>query len=129
LNLLPSSEDEKRFIRDQPLEACAKASITYYLIHLPQYSVTEVWSVPYTGVVVNGIINSGTITAGDAVLIGPDSVGGWINTTVKSIHRKRAPVPSAEAGQSVSFALKKMKKGVVRKGTVQKPMGRLLILY
>jgi GTPase len=78
--------------------------------------VTEVWSVPYTGVVVNGIINSGTITAGDPVMIGPDSVGGWINTVVKSIHRKRAPVPSAEAGQSVSFALKKMKKGVVRKG-------------
>jgi len=65
---------------------------------------------------VNGIINSGTITAGDAVLIGPDSVGGWINTTVKSIHRKRAPVPSADAGQSVSLALKKMKKGIVRKG-------------
>jgi GTPase len=69
-------------------------------------------------VVVNGIINSGTITAGDPVMIGPDSVGGWINTAVKSIHRKRAPVPSAEAGQSVSFALKKMKKGVVRKGAV-----------
>ncbi|KAG8814229.1 hypothetical protein FRB91_007342 [Serendipita sp. 411] len=102
LNLLPSSEDEKRFIKDQPLE----------------YSVTEVWSVPYTGVVVNGIINSGTITAGDSVLIGPDSLGGWINTAVKSIHRKRAPVPSAEAGQAVSFALKKMKKGVVRKGMV-----------
>ncbi len=84
--------------------------------------MTEVWSVPYTGVVVNGIINSGTITAGDAVLIGPDSVGGWINTTVKSIHRKRAPVPSAEAGQSVSFALKKMKKGVVRKGTVPRDL-------
>ncbi len=73
--------------------------------------MTEVWSVPYTGVVVNGIINSGTITAGDAVLIGPDSVGGWINTTVKSIHRKRAPVPSAE-----------MKKGVVRKGTVPRDL-------
>lgn len=43
-----------------------------------QYSVTEVWSVPYTGVVVNGIINSGRITAGDPILIGPDSVGGWI---------------------------------------------------
>jgi GTPase len=100
LNLLPSSEDEKQFNKDQPFE----------------YSVTEVWSVPYTGVVVNGIINAGTITAGDSIMIGPDSVGGWINTTVKSIHRKRAPVPSADAGQSVSLALKKMKKGVVRKG-------------
>jgi GTPase len=76
-----------------------------------------VWSVPYTGVVVNGIINSGTITASDPVMIGPDSVGGWIPMVVKSIHRKRAPVPSAEPGQSVSFALKKMKKGVVQKGS------------
>ncbi|CCA68509.1 probable GTP-binding protein 1 [Serendipita indica DSM 11827] len=125
LNLLPSSENEKKFIKDQPLE----------------YSVTEVWSVPYTGVVVNGIINSGTITAGDPVLIGPDSLGGWISTAVKSIHRKRAPVPSAEAGQSVSFALKKMKKGVVRKGMVviaktetppkvtRRFEGQVLILY
>jgi GTPase len=72
-----------------------------------------VWSVPYTGVIFNGIINSGTITAGDPVMVGPDSVSEWINTAVKSIHRRRAPVPSAEAGQSVSFVLKKMKKGVV----------------
>jgi GTPase len=116
--LLPSSEDEKRFIKDQPLEVYLSTLQISLLILFDQYSVTEVWSVPYTGVVVNGLINSGTITAGDPVMIGPDSVGGWINTAVKSIHRKRAPKPSAEAGQSVSFALKKMKKGVVRKGMV-----------
>jgi GTPase len=69
-------------------------------------------------VVVNGIINSGTITASEPVIIGLDSVGGWILTVFKNIHRKGHTVPSAEAVQLVSFALKKMKKGVVRKGSV-----------
>jgi GTPase len=80
LNLLPSSEDESRFSKDLPLEV--RVTHKYFssvdsLLHM-QYSVTEVWSVPYTGVVVNGIINSGRVTAGDPILIGPDSVGNWI---------------------------------------------------
>jgi len=126
LNLLPSSEgDQSKFASDQPLE----------------YSVTEVWSVPYVGVVVNGILNSGSIKAGDAVLFGPDSNGGWIVSAVKSIHRKRTPVNSAEAGQCVSFALKKVRRAAVRKGmvivaradtpprAVRQFEGQVLILY
>ena len=74
LNLLPASEsDTEKFIADQPLE----------------YSITEVYSVPYVGTVVDGIINSGSIKAGDAVLFGPDSNGNFHSTTVKSIERKR----------------------------------------
>jgi GTPase len=70
------------------------------------------------GTVVNGIINSGTIKAGDAVLLGPDANGNFITTAVKSMQRKRfelcchmsseanifhrANVSTAEAGQCVS---------------------------
>jgi len=54
-----------------------------------QFSVTEVWSVPYVGTVVNGIVNSGTVKAGDAVLLGPDSLGLYTQTIVKSMQRKR----------------------------------------
>ena len=54
-----------------------------------QYSITDVWSVPYVGTVVNGIVNAGVVKAGDSVLLGPDSNGNWHSTAVKSIHRKR----------------------------------------
>ncbi|KAH9935288.1 GTP-binding protein 1 [Fomitopsis serialis] len=126
LNLLPASEsDTEKFAADQPLE----------------YSVTEIWSVPYVGTVVDGILNSGTIKTGDSVLIGPDANGNYQSTVVKSIQRKRAPVTSAEAGQCVSLALKRVRKSAVRKGmvlvhksdtpprAVRRFEGQVLILY
>jgi len=42
-------------------------------------------------------------SANDAVLLGPDSVGQFMPTAVKTIQRKRASVNSGEAGQSVSL--------------------------
>ncbi|KAE9411508.1 P-loop containing nucleoside triphosphate hydrolase protein [Gymnopus androsaceus JB14] len=126
LNLLPSSEgDTDKFAVDQPLE----------------FSVTEVWSVPYVGTVVNGIVNGGSIKTGDAVMLGPDSNGNFQSTVVKSMQRKRAAVTSAEAGQCVSCALKRVRRNTVRKGMVmvQKSetlpkatkqfQGQVLILY
>jgi len=126
LNLVPSSEgDEHKFTTDSPLE----------------YSITDVWSVPYVGVVVNGIINAGAIHAGDAVLLGPDGNGQWLASSVKSIQRKRANVESADAGQTVSVALKRVRRANVRKGMVlvsrtdhpphaaRRFHGQVLILY
>jgi len=126
LNLLPSSEsDTNKFAADQPLE----------------YSVTEIWSVPYVGTVVDGILNSGSIKLGDAVLLGPDANGNYQTTVIKGIQRKRAPVNSAEAGQCVSLALKRVRKSAVRKGmvlvhksdtppkAVRRFEGQVLILY
>ncbi|KAK0225676.1 GTP-binding protein 1 [Armillaria fumosa] len=103
LNLLPSSEaDTEKFAADQPLE----------------FSVTDVWSVPYVGTVVNGIVNSGSAKTGDAVLLGPDANGNYLSTVIKSMQRKRAPVTTADAGQCVAFALKRVRKAAVRKGMV-----------
>lgn len=103
LNLLPSSEsDKEKFMVDEPLEYC----------------ITEVWSVPYVGTVVDGIINAGRLKAGDAILFGPDSNGKFESTIVKTIQRKRAPVNSAEAGQCVSLALKRVRRAAIRKGMV-----------
>ncbi|KDQ53478.1 hypothetical protein JAAARDRAFT_209844 [Jaapia argillacea MUCL 33604] len=127
LNLLPSDEhDDSKFMPDQPLE----------------YSITEVWSVPYVGTVVNGIVNGGSVRVGDQVLLGPDANGNYLPTSIKSMQRKRAPVNSAEAGQCVSLALKRMKKQAVRKGMVivhktespppkaiRRFQGQVLILY
>lgn len=41
-------------------------------------------------------------TVGDNVLLGPDSLGQFIPTSIKSIQKKRVDVETAEAGQSVS---------------------------
>jgi translation elongation factor EF-Tu-like GTPase len=69
LNLLPPSDDDKtKYSVDQPFEV---EYLIYprcpVLINL-QYSVTEVWSVPFVGTVVNGIVGSGSIKVGEAVL-------------------------------------------------------------
>ena len=146
MNLLPSSEaDDEKFSVDQPLEVtlfCKLCSTTQ--ITLPQFSITDVWSVPYVGTVVNGIVNSGRVKTGDPVLFGPDSNGNYQTTVVKSMQRKRfvlsgfvlkksrklhcsmltrcmssrADVATAEAGQCVSLALKRVRRATVRKGMV-----------
>jgi GTPase len=77
-----------------------------------------VGSVPYAGTVVSGILNSGSVKVGDQVLLGPDSNGQYLPTVIKSMQRKRANVASAEAGQSVTFALKRVRKQAVRKGMI-----------
>ncbi|KAJ7770235.1 GTP-binding protein 1 [Mycena maculata] len=126
LNLLPSSEtDQEKFAVNQPLE----------------FSITEVWSVPYVGTVVNGLVHSGSVKTGDAVLLGPDSNGHYLSSVVKSMQRKRANVTTAEAGQCVSLALKRVRRAAVRKGmvlvhktdappkAVRQFEGQVLILY
>jgi hypothetical protein len=72
LNLLPSSDgDESKFSVDQPLEV-SRAQITKWngmlTTVLCQYAITEVWSVPFVGTVVNGLLNGGSVKAGEAVL-------------------------------------------------------------
>lgn len=86
-----------------------------------EFHVNDTFSVPFVGTVVSGIIKSGVIHAGDSVLIGPDSLGQFTQTSIRSIERKRIGVPAASAGQSASFALKKIRRKDVRKGMVVLP--------
>jgi GTPase len=86
-----------------------------------EFHVNDTFSVPFVGTVVSGIVKSGVIHAGDAVLIGPDSLGQFTTTTIRSIERKRISVPAASAGQSASFALKRVRRKDVRKGMVVLP--------
>jgi GTPase len=55
------------------------------------------------------------------LLIGPDSLGQFQTTNIRSIERKRIPVPMCAAGQSASFALKRIRRKEVRKGMVVLP--------
>ncbi|BEJ12372.1 hypothetical protein CspHIS471_0208320 [Cutaneotrichosporon sp. HIS471] len=86
LNCLPSSQMDDKYVVDAPLE----------------FHISDVFSVPFVGTVVSGVVTAGVVRANDAVLLGPDSLGHFIPTTVKTIERKRARVDSAEAGQSVA---------------------------
>lgn len=86
-----------------------------------EFHVNDTFSVPFVGTVVSGIVKSGLVHVGDNVLIGPDSLGQFTPTSIRSIQRKRLDVPAASAGQSASFALKKIRRKEVRKGMVVLP--------
>ncbi|PHH58912.1 hypothetical protein CDD81_4158 [Ophiocordyceps australis] len=83
--------------------------------------VNDTFSVPFVGTVVSGIVKAGVAHEGDNVFVGPDALGQFLPTTVRSIERKRIRVAAASAGQSASFALKKVKRREVRKGMVVLP--------
>lgn len=86
LDCLPSSQMDEKYVADAPFE----------------FQVSDVFSVPFVGTVVSGVATAGTVKPNDQVLLGPDSLGHFIPTVVKTIERKRARVDSAEAGQSVA---------------------------
>ncbi|KAL8995517.1 MAG: hypothetical protein Q9188_006785 [Gyalolechia gomerana] len=86
-----------------------------------EFHVNDTFSVPFVGTVVSGVVKSGMIHAGDPVLLGPDSLGQFQTTHIRSIERKRIPVPVCAAGQSASFALKRIRRKEVRKGMVVLP--------
>ncbi|KAF2147857.1 P-loop containing nucleoside triphosphate hydrolase protein [Myriangium duriaei CBS 260.36] len=83
-----------------------------------EFHVNDTFSVPFVGTVVSGVVKSGVIHAGDTVLVGPDSLGQFTTTMIRSIERKRIAVPACSAGQSASFALRKVRRKDVRKGMV-----------
>ncbi|RMZ84707.1 hypothetical protein DV737_g903, partial [Chaetothyriales sp. CBS 132003] len=86
-----------------------------------EFHVNDTFSVPFVGTVVSGVVKSGVIHSGDNVIIGPDSLGQFTTTAIRSIERKRIQVPVAAAGQSASFALKRVRRKEVRKGMVVLP--------
>ncbi|BGP16621.1 hypothetical protein JCM10213_000463 [Rhodosporidiobolus nylandii] len=83
-----------------------------------EFQTSEVYSVPFVGTVLSGVIMSGSVRPNDLVLLGPDSLNAFLPVSVKSIQRKRADVEYAEAGQAVTIALKRVKRAQARKGMV-----------
>lgn len=57
---------------------------------------------------VSGTTLKGVIRLNDTLMLGPDPVGHFQAIAVKSIHRKRMAVREVRAGQTASFALKKV---------------------
>ncbi|MCJ1372036.1 hypothetical protein MMC20_003257 [Loxospora ochrophaea] len=86
-----------------------------------EFHVNDTFSVPQVGTVVSGVVKSGVIHSGDTILIGPDSLGQFTTTRIRSIERKRIRVPVCSAGQSASFALRGIRRKEVRKGMAVLP--------
>ncbi|KAA1121243.1 hypothetical protein PGTUg99_028130 [Puccinia graminis f. sp. tritici] len=101
LNSLPAGL-EAQYPTDDPLE----------------FTISDAFSVPFVGTVVSGVIVSGHLATGQEVWLGPDGLGHFQLTIIKSIQRKRVHVDHAHAGQSVSLNLKRIKRSGVRKGMV-----------
>lgn len=92
---------------------------TQYPIDDPlEFTISDAFSVPFVGTVVSGVIISGNLTVGQEVWLGPDGLGHFQSTIIKSMQRKRVNVDHAHAGQSVSLNLKRIKRAGVRKGMV-----------
>ena len=86
-----------------------------------EFQINDTFSVPNVGTVVSGIVKAGSIRQDDTVIIGPDSLGKWMPTKIRSIERKRIRVPTTSAGQSASFAIRRLRRQDVRKGMVVLP--------
>jgi GTPase len=84
-----------------------------------EFHIDDVFSVSGVGTVVAGTLKSGTITDASRLLLGPDPGDGQFKAAVvRSIHFKSAPASRVVAGQAAALALKKVKRGAVRKGMV-----------
>ncbi|CEF71646.1 Dgp-1 [Strongyloides ratti] len=84
----------------------------------PEFQIDEIYTVGGVGTVISGTCISGVVSLNDTMLLGPDPVGKYITVPIKSIHRKRLPVSCVKAGQTASFAMRKIPRKDVRKGMV-----------
>lgn len=83
-----------------------------------EFQIDDTYSVPGVGTVVSGTTLKGVIRLNDILMLGPDPLGHFQQIAIKSIHRKRMAVKEVRAGQTASFALKKIKRSQIRKGMV-----------
>lgn len=82
------------------------------------FQIDETYLVTGVGTVVAGTMLAGAVRTNDTLLLGPDTVGDFHPATIRTIQRRRMVVDEVRAGQTASFALKKVKRGSVRKGMV-----------
>ncbi len=101
LNLLPAHKMWEGFI-DEPVE----------------YQIDETFSVTGVGTVVAGTLMSGTVAIDDELMLGPDEFGNFKEVKIKSIQNKRIQVKRVVAGQTATFAIRRIQRAAIRKGMV-----------
>ena len=89
------------------------------LASLPKEMIIDnTFFVTGVGTVVGGIVTQGVFRPNDAVLLGPDALGNFRTTQIKSIHVKGVEVDEVTCGQDAAMCLKKEKRNAIRKGNV-----------
>jgi len=84
-----------------------------------EFGIDDIYHVRNVGVVVSGIVRSGTIRQGDRLSLGPSKLGHFRVVTVTSIHVRRKAVSYAFPGQMASFHLLEVEtKEQLRRGMV-----------
>ncbi|MCS7094412.1 MAG: GTP-binding protein [Thaumarchaeota archaeon] len=78
--------------------------------------VDRVYNVEGAGTVVSGTILQGVLRSGDALLLGPDNKGGFLEVRARSIEVHHSKVDEASAGQLVGIAIRGVPHEVVRRG-------------
>lgn len=80
-----------------------------------KYSIEHIYQVNGIGIVLYGMLLSGTISTKEHLWLGPDKNGKFEKITIKSIHDKRVPVNTIFAGQSSCLAIKKSGTQITKK--------------
>jgi GTPase len=101
LNILPVRNDFSKYL-NSPLEM----------------QIDSTFMVSGVGLVAGGIVRAGSVKVGDKVIVGPNSVGDYLQTTVKSIHIKYTNVQEATCGHYVCLALRGLQRYQVKKGMI-----------
>jgi len=104
LNLTPSTHNWGELV-DAPL----------------QIDVDYDWTISGVGTVVSGTVVSGTIDMHTPLVLGPDSLGNFMPITVRNIRTRTGDTDHAQAGQSITIAVRRLARSVVRKGMVIVP--------
>jgi len=83
--------------------------------------IDRTYKVTGVGPVASGTIKSGTVEAGDSLLLGPLSDGRFREVEVRSIEMHYHRVDHAEAGRIVGIALKGVSEAAIERGMVLLP--------
>jgi len=83
-----------------------------------QVDIDYDWTISGVGTVVSGTVVSGTIDTHSQLVIGPDSLGMFMPLTVRNIRTRTGDTDHAQAGQSITIAVRRLDRNAVRKGMV-----------
>jgi GTPase len=89
-----------------------------------EFDIHDKFTVNGVGLVISGILKSGTVRVGQNLFLGPDKFNEYTMIQVKTLHFSRTPVDMARAGQFCCMSVKALKKkeelnkNSIRKGMV-----------
>jgi len=86
-----------------------------------QVDVDYDWTISGVGTVLSGTVVSGKIDTRCPLVIGPDSLGKFLPLTVRNIRTRTGDTDHAQAGQSITLAVRRIARNTVRKGMVIVP--------